>query len=123
MPSIDDFNSSSYLKKEDVDPAVVATISGTELQDFDGQKKLVVTFRGDLKPLVASARVNREAIADIAGTKDYSQWPGTRLELFCDRNVYNLSGQRVGGIRIRPATQARAAAPAAVGGDDWEDAL
>jgi hypothetical protein len=119
MPSIDDFNQSQYLKKEDVERPVVATIAGTDLQEFDGQRKLVVTFTSDVKPLVASAKVNREAIADCAGTKDYTKWPGTKIELYKDGNVYNLSGQRVGGIRIRPP----ATAAVSVDEDVWEDSL
>lgn len=115
MPSIDDFNTSQYLKKEDVERPLVATITGTELQDFDGQRKLVVSFAGDIKPLVASAKVNREAIADVAGTKDYTAWPGTKIELFKDGNVYDLSGRRVGGIRIRPPA---AVAPAVEAPED-----
>lgn len=123
MPSIDDFNKSQFLKKEDVDPPVTATIAGCELQDFDDGRKLIVKFRGDVKPLVAGSKVNREAVADIAGTRDYSQWAGTRIELYKDGNVYDLSGRRVGGIRIRPAARAAAAATTDDDLAAWEESL
>jgi hypothetical protein len=119
MPSIDDFNKSQYLKKDDVDPPLVATIASVEIEDFDDGRKPVAKFRGDLKPMVLSARVNREAIADIAGTKDYTAWPGTKIELYRDSNVTGPTGQRVGGIRIRPP----AAAAVSADEDVWEDSL
>jgi hypothetical protein len=66
-------------------------------------------------------RTNAETIAEIAGTDDIEQWPGTALQLFA--TPVEFSGQRVLSIRIAaPPTEPKggSGAPSAplADGDD-----
>ncbi len=124
MPNVNDLGESKYLKKEDVDPAVVATIESYDHVNVekDGKPpkmKYVFKFSGLDKPLVLN-KTNGNRVAKITGSPDFNDWLGKTVELYNDEMV-EFGGELVGGIRIRPAqgqaAQSQAAPPAETGDD------
>lgn len=107
---------SKYVKAADLaGRRLVVTVGDVSFADVgSGQntdRKLVVRFReSDAKSLVLN-RINCETIAELAGSDDIDQWPGTRIELYPAKTEFG--GKRVDCIRIAapaPSPAARAVA-------------
>ena len=101
---ISTFSESKYLKKEDVDPAILVTIRDlTEVNvALDGEPKKIkwaLHFEEVDKPLIVNS-TNAQLIARATGAEDTDAWPGHKIVLFKDDNV-SFGGKLVGGIRVR----------------------
>ena len=69
----------------------------------DKERKLVVQFvEPSLKPLILNL-TNGDSIAEIAGTDDYTKWPGTKIQLFASKTLFQ--GKRVPAIRLSAPQQ------------------
>lgn len=102
--NINELKSSKFLKKEDVDPAVKATIKSVEQQNvaLESQApdiKWVMYFEELDKPMVLNS-TNGQAIANICGSPESENWIGKTIVLFNDPNV-SFQGKITGGIRVR----------------------
>ena len=120
MPNVNDLSESKYLKKEDVDPAVLAEITGYEKVNVEKEgkppkwkyvlelrgisKQLPLTREGKEKPLVLN-KTNGNRVAHITGTSDFDGWIGKEVVLFNDPMV-EFGGDLVGGVRIRAKQEA-----------------
>jgi len=90
MPSIDDIFPDKWLKASHLiaadgrRPIVAVTIRGAGIEKLHNPKtnnkedRLVVEFEGKDKRLILN-KTQAQAIAAIAGTKDYTKWRGARL--------------------------------------------
>ena len=97
-------SNSALLKKEDIGkarPKVV--ISGTELTEFDGEKKLVLKFQGKDKGLALN-KTNLQILAAAFGAES-DHWPGQMIEIWVDPYV-TYAGRVVGGIKVTPQQSA-----------------
>lgn len=101
-PNANDFLGGNYLKKEDVDGPMTATVTGvwSEAVLNAGRKKLVISFREIQKPLILN-KTNIKRLARIFGTQDTREWRGP-VTIYVEQGV-EYAGRVVGGIRIRPA--------------------
>lgn len=111
MPSVNDLRTSKYLKKEDVEPPILATINGYDQVDIEtnnggSEKKWVLNFKG-LKPMVLNS-TNGQLIAKILGSEDFDDWIGKQVVLYNDPSV-GFAGKITGGIRVRAAKKAKPA--------------
>ena len=111
-----DFLGGNYLRKEDVEQPITATVTDVWSEDVmnDGRKKLVVGFREFHKPMVLN-KTNIKRFARIFKTGNTHQWRGA-VTLYCDDTV-EYAGRIVGGLRVKPAervAQPREAATAPV---------
>jgi hypothetical protein len=109
--TIDELRNSRFLRKEDVDPPVTATIDHVEKVNVApmGEKpelKWCLFFRKEqgIKPLVLN-RTNGELLARALGSRDSADWIGKDIELYADPTV-PFGGKLVGGIRVRQARPA-----------------
>jgi hypothetical protein len=107
MPDIDTMKTSKYLKKEDVGRGVLVTIKAITSEEPSNQNRFDATvwfiyFNELQKPLWTNV-THREQIADYLGSRNSDHWPGYQVVLFNDQSVINQTGQRVGGIRVKPA--------------------
>jgi hypothetical protein len=109
MKSYKAYNDGQFLKKEDVNPPQVWTITDVREQTVtapgkEPKDKLVLLFDGTKKSLVLNMS-NGDALCDMTGHEDPEEWIGTRVELFVDDGVL-YAGKKVGGVRLRkPADQ------------------
>ena len=101
-PNADDFLGGNYLKKEDIDGEITATVTDvwSEVVLNAGRKKLVVSFREFEKPLILN-KTNIKRFARIFGTGDTTAWRG-HVTVYVEGGV-EYGGRVVGGIRVRPA--------------------
>lgn len=103
--TIDEFFG-KYLKTEDISQETVVAIKEIKSEnlgrDDNKEEKLVVYFNEFEKGLVLN-KVNAEALAEIATTREFEKWIGIKCILYVDPNVM-FGSKRVGGIRIKPAT-------------------
>ena len=101
---ISELKESKFLKKEDVDPAVLVTITEVTQENI-AKEGAPVELKWCLhvdefdKPLVLNS-TNGQLIARITGSEDSDGWLGKKIVLFHDPNV-TFGGQLVGGIRVR----------------------
>lgn len=119
--NINDLKESKYLKKTDVDPAVLVTVSGTSqenlaLQGQPDEHKWVLHFKENIKPLVLNV-TNAEIIAEFIGSEETDDWIGKQVVLYNDPNIM-FQGKRTGGIRARAPKQKAEAVKTA---DDFDD--
>jgi len=98
---ISQFNNSKYLAKSDVKPPLIATVDYAIAENVGqpAKLKLVVHFKEAEKGLVCN-RINREILAEISGSSETDDWPGTKVQLYFKPDV-EFGGKRVGGIRIQ----------------------
>ena len=103
-PNANDFIGGNYLKKEDVDGAITATLTDvwSEAVLNAGRKKLVVSFREFEKPLILN-KTNINRFVRIFGTGDTKSWRGP-VTLYVEPGV-EYAGRVVGGIRVRPVAK------------------
>ncbi len=96
---------SRFMKVADLGgKEVTATISSVEMEKVGDDQKLVVYFKGQLKPLVLN-RTNTTSIEEIAGTDETDDWTNVRIVLFPSTVFFN--GSKVPCVRVkapRPAT-------------------
>ena len=91
--------SGDYLKAADLngaEPTVV--IAGVEVKQFDDGNKLLITFQGKKKGLVAN-KTNANRIAMLYGD-DTDEWVGREIVLYTD--LVDFQGKPTEAIRIRP---------------------
>jgi len=105
MPSVKQFNKSNYLKKEDCDPDILLTITGSEAKNMAWQgeeedMKWVLYFKEEVKGFVVSNLINQDSLIQIMGTDDLHKWVGKQVVLFVNPDVEH-KGRRTGGIRVR----------------------
>lgn len=104
MPKLHEMLESKFLKKEDVDPPVLATIAGIKRvnvakEGAEPEMKWSATFEQLDKPLVLNS-TNLQIIASVCGSDDSDEWTGHKIVLYHDPNV-SFGGKLVGGIRVR----------------------
>ena len=95
-----------YLAKEDCDPDVLVTIAGMTLDDIerdDGKndRRAILHFHGDLKPLVLN-QTNKELLKEITGATTVGGVKNKKVVLYNDATII-FKGKMVGGIRLRAA--------------------
>jgi hypothetical protein len=89
---------SKYLKVIDLRGQHVAvTINSVDFEQVGDDEKPVVYFKNKQKGLVLN-KTNWEMIAEIAGSDESDDWPGTRIVLYPDRVPFK--GKHVDAIRI-----------------------
>jgi hypothetical protein len=93
-----------YLKKEDCDPPMLATIERFEeenvaREDQPEDLKWVMYFENNEKGLVMNT-TNLQLAAKAFGTEETDDWIGKQIVLYHDPNV-SFGGKLVGGIRVR----------------------
>jgi hypothetical protein len=109
MKSYKAYSDGQYLKKEDVNPPQVWTITNAKEQTVttpgkEPKDKVVLFFDGTKKGLVLNI-ANGDVLYDMTGHEDPEEWIGTRVELYCDDSVA-YAGKKVGGVRVRkPANE------------------
>ena len=88
-----------YLKADDVIQPMTVTISHFGEAEYDDGNKPVVFFHETEQGLVLN-KINAQNMAVIFGVSNTDHWPGKRVELYCDNNVF-FQGKRGKGIRCR----------------------
>ena len=93
-----------YLKKEDCDPPILATIErfaeeNVAKEDQPEELKWVMYFSDNDKALVMNS-TNLQLAAIAFGTQETDEWIGRQLVLYHDPNV-SFGGKLVGGVRVR----------------------
>jgi hypothetical protein len=98
------YSDGNFLRKADVDPPQVWTI--TDVQERvvaapgkPSTTKLVLFFDGSKKGLVLNI-ANGDVLFDLTGHDDPEEWIGTQVQLYVDEDVA-YAGKRVGGVRLR----------------------
>lgn len=115
MPNVNELKKSKFLKQQDVEPAILCTISGYEQvsvaqEGAEPEMKYALMFNEVEKPLVLNS-TNGQIIAAFTGSGEFDDWIGKQVVLYFDPNV-SFGGKLTGGIRCR-APKKPAAAPAA----------
>ena len=108
MKSYRTYGDGAFLRKDDVTPPQVWTITDVREQTVtapgkEPKDKVVLFFDGTPKGLVLNM-ANGDALYDMTGHDDPEEWIGERVELYVDDNV-NYAGKRVGGVRLRKPTK------------------
>jgi hypothetical protein len=101
--NLNDFNNSKYLAKTDVpEHGMTLTIAGFGIEEMrDGTKKPWVSWvQPGWKPMLLN-KINRSRLASICSTDQTEAMIGKQVQVFTDPMV-EMSGQVVGGLRIRP---------------------
>jgi hypothetical protein len=104
MKSYRAYGDGQFLKKEDVTPPQVWTISNVEERTVtapgkEPKDKLVLFFNETKKGLVLNM-ANGDTLFELTGNDDPEEWIGERVELFVDENVA-YAGKCIGGVRLR----------------------
>lgn len=82
------------------------TIKDVEYETIFNPKKnaekdeIVLYFEGDVKPMILSARVNKDAIKAALGTGRTKEWVGKKVQLYREPGTW--FGKAGFAIRIRP---------------------
>jgi len=104
MVNVDSLFSGNYLKTSDFDKEKEVEIKSVKVEFFgreeDAERKAVVYFEGIERGLVLN-KVNAESLKEISGSAETDVWIGLKVLIYTDKNVM-FSGQRVGGLRIKP---------------------
>ena len=106
MPKLHEMLESKFLKKEDVDPPTLVTITDVKqvnvaLADETPELKWAAVFKQFKKPLVLN-RTNIQLLAKNLKSEDSEDWLGKNVVLYCDETV-TFRGEMIGGVRIRAA--------------------
>lgn len=106
MPDIRQLYEKDFLGQWDcTDQDMVLTIKGVSQEDVvqprsdKKKKKVCMTFAETDKKMVLNA-TNRDIIASLLKTWDYTKWPGTQIQLYKDPKV-RFGTEEVGGLRVR----------------------
>ncbi len=102
--NINELSNSKFIKKEEVDPAVLVTIARIENENVakDNEKpdlKYTLYFNELEKPLVLN-QTNGIVIARICKSEESDGWIGKKIVLFNDPTIM-FAGEVKGGIRVR----------------------
>jgi hypothetical protein len=102
-------SNSSWLKAADIkghQPIVTIQTAEVKENNYDGdvRKQIVLTFEGKDKQLGLNF-TNAAKIAELTGTEEHTQWPGTSIKLYVEK-VKGPNGM-VDGIRIFPELPAQ----------------
>lgn len=108
MKSYRSYSDGRFLKKEDVTPPQVWTITNAEERTVSApgkepKDKPVLFFDGTKKGLVLNMS-NGDVLYELTGSDDPEEWIGTRVELYVDDEV-KYAGKSVGGIWLRRPTK------------------
>jgi hypothetical protein len=92
---------SKYLRTDDIDGELTATIAGVEAAEFDGdggkkESKPVLTFRDHRQKLVLN-RTNLAAMSVMFG-EETSHWIGKRIRLHIAKTAFK--GKPMNTIRV-----------------------
>lgn len=102
MTSIDEFFG-NFLKVEDIKGETPVTVKEVKVEPIGREEqtkdKLVVYF-DEFEKGLALNKINSEALAEIAGSREIEKWPKTKAVLYVDKNVM-FGGKRVGGVRVK----------------------
>ena len=103
---VDDFGTSDYLKRPDVEPPILVTIKSVELKNMakDNQPeemKPVIEFH-EIKKRLACNKTNFKRICKETGEADSDDWNGKKIVLWFNEDI-EFGGEQVGGIRVRGA--------------------
>lgn len=85
---------------------VKVTIKDVEFQTIHNSKtnqdkdEVVLYFEGSLKPMILSARVNKDHIKEALGTGRTKEWVGKTIQLY--REEGSWFGKHGFAVRIRP---------------------
>ncbi len=110
MPKVSEMLSSKYLKKEDVNDGVLATVANIKkinvaMENESPEYKFCMSFDEMDKPLVLNT-TNIQLCALAFESDDTDDWVGKKIVLYNDPNV-SYAGKITGGIRVRkPKTKA-----------------
>lgn len=106
MPDIRQLYEKNFLGQWDcTDEDLILTIKGVSQEDVvqprtnKKTKKVCLAFRETDKKMVLNA-TNRDIIAKLLKTWDYTKWPGTKVQFYKDPKV-RFGTEEVGGLRIR----------------------
>ena len=118
---IDDMTPSKYLKRSDVEPPKIVTISDLKQENLarDNEAKKMrwtMSFEELDKPLVLN-KTNLKRTAKALNTEETDEWIGKKIMLYFDEEV-EFGGEQVGGIRVTSAKRKPAPAPVAQGVDE-----
>ena len=122
MAKVSEMIVSKFLRKEDFDEDMVATVRGVKLEDVgnQGEQRWVLYFREMQKGMVLNVTTIR--VLEGAYGDDSDGWVGKRVMIYVDPNV-SFQGRVIGGLRLR-APKKTAAAPAptpAAHADEFSD--
>jgi hypothetical protein len=114
--NINELSTSNYLKKEDVTPPIIVTISGLTHENLAKENeapemKYVIQFSEAVKPMVLNL-TNGKLIAMVTGEEDTDNWIGKKITLWNDPTV-SFGDKMTGGIRVQLPQAPAQAAPAA----------
>ncbi len=101
---ISKMTSSNFLKKEDVDPAILVTITRVEQKDVSmadqpEELKWCLYFQEVDKPLVLNM-TNIQLAAVALKSEETNEWVNGKLVLYNDPSI-SFAGKITGGIRVR----------------------
>lgn len=106
MPDIRQLYEKDFLGQWDcTDQDMILTIKGVSQEDVvqprtnQKKKKVCLTFEETDKKMVLNA-TNRDIIAKLVKTWDYTKWPGVQIQLYKDPKV-RFGTEEVGGLRVR----------------------
>ena len=110
---LDQMIESRYLKQSDFPQPALLTIKGVSrvnlaAEDEIPEYKWTLSFVEKDKPMVLNATNLKRAFK--AAGDDTDLWPGKKIVVYVDEEV-EYAGKVVGGLRIRAAKGASAAAP------------
>ena len=115
MPRLTDMIESKFIKKDDVDPAVLYTITkcvqhDVSLENEPQRLKWCLEFAETDKPLVLNV-TNMRLCESIYMSDNTDDWIGKPLVLYNDPSIM-YAGKITGGVRVRPPKNQAPAAPA-----------
>lgn len=106
MPDIRQLYEKDFLGQWDcTDQDLILTIKGVSQEEVTQpgtnkkSKKVCLSFKETDKKMVLNA-TNRDIIAKLVKTWDYTKWPGTKIQLYKDPKV-RFGTEEVGGLRVR----------------------
>lgn len=109
----------ALLKKEDIgQKRPIVTISGVDITEFDGEKKLVLKFAGKEKGMALN-KTNLLIISEAFG-HETDHWRGKKVELWVDPYV-TFGGKVVGGLKVTPKDTPPPPPPPK--GEDFDDEI
>jgi hypothetical protein len=98
--TVDDYFAGEFLKAADVLQPTKLTIKMVSDADFEEEAKPVLHFNEIEKTLVLN-KTNAEAVAEIAGSRNFQDWAGVVVVLFKEKVPFK--GKRVDAIRVKAA--------------------
>lgn len=97
-----------YLSGDDLPEdgsEIVVQIKDINIEKVENPKtgassdEIVIQFEGDVKPMVLSARCNKESIKKATGTGMTKNWPGKKLQLYREKGKW--FGEVRYAVRVR----------------------